>query len=533
MNYNNASKVTKLTILCAMLALLAALAGCESMVIKKNDPVPKGKGMVVVHVANAVLDNENWGWVELWSESEKRVYSIYREPGKELSIFEYPTTAHFSGALPPGIYTIDAFKWQTRSGSLIRTSTAPVHDKIGKFKIEAGRLTDLGTLLFYPEFWVTGIGGFQTFSIGNIDTVRVFKQRNPVAYNSLTSKSTLGWLENKARPKDLIKSMAIKSLPRFNQIFETTDGELFAGGMLGKIFKRNTSGKWETLDTGTLLEIYRIEKSEKALYATSERSVLKSKDGGSSWESLNLPATAGRLEFFHIEENGGQYAYLLTGTTIFNSYKLYHRNDESDPWTVVASDTYDTGKVDNILPSMYHIASQNGLGFTAGNLNNFMLSDHRKNVSRDLIVGYKHIHYFDDGGLYGIDYEINMSLTNPIKNPALSFYDPIRRTSDTRERWMGAIVDDVFFSNRQTGYVVIKVDEKSKSQILKTGNSGKTWKPIPGSEGAYKIYVTRKGTILKLGVAGSVYSTSDEGKHWTRERGTLNLIAAAKALRKK
>jgi hypothetical protein len=531
MNMNYLFSWLKLIALLIIIPVSISLTGCANpVVVKKDDVLPEGQGMVVLHVSNAFVSTDNWHWIEIWSESEKRVYFLHREEAKESRINEYPATAHFSGALPPGTYRIDAFKLQQSFGTYIKTLTAPVGDKLGKFKVEPGRLTDLGTVIYYPEYWDLDAGSYRLFLVEGTDNTRAVKEMNPVAYNTLRSHPPLGWTESSQSIAPNVTSQIKDNLPHFNQLVETKSGEIYAGGMLGKIFKRKKSGEWVTLDTGTSGEIFRIEEASNTLYATSERMVLTSLDGGLTWKPVALPAQTGRLEFFHIAADGTQYLYILTDSKVLNSFNLYSRKTDIDQWALVARNTYDTGSIDKIWPSMYQISSKGELIFTPGSFNNYILATDHKNVSRDLIVGCKIIRYFDDGGIYAIQNGLHLSAAT--QEPELVFYDPVKRENDKRYQWKGAQVYDLYFSNRNTGYIAIKLAGKSKSEIIKTTDGGKSWETVPDTSGFTSVYVTREGTLLKIGYEGTVFSTNNDGKSWVRERGPINILNLAKNMQK-
>jgi len=507
-----------------LLLLMFGLNGCAVINngMNKTDPLPPGKGMVAIHICNALAENKNWTSIELWSDTDKKVYTLNRNNDSEVHQNLYQTTNHFSGALPPGDYQIDALKSEEVVASGRYISTAPLHDKLGRFKVESGKLTDLGTVVFYPQYWSMGIGLFSVFAIGGKDTAPVLKQLNPVAYSAISKVPSLGWQQIFAAKAPQQISLVTNNLPRVNPFFEAENGELYAGGLLGKIFHRKNNGTWETLDTGSNFEIFKIEKVAATIYATSENNVFKSSDEGKSWETISLPKLAGRLEFFHKSKNGTEYVYLLTKSTLFKTFNLYQRNTDSEEWKQITSDSYDIGLIENILPSMYQVSETPRLQFTPGNNNNYMLSQDGKSITRDLVALYSSMHYLDDGWLYGID--INFTLSTD-KDPAVQIYNPVERKSQQGIRWIKSKITGIYFSDKQNGYVAYN-NGTSLPEILETQDGGKSWTTVPNSKGSRDVFQSRAGILFKVDLNGSIYSSDNHGKSWRLEKSVINIMDA-------
>lgn len=516
--------------LLVLVSLAIGLTGCGSpSMVKRNDPVPEGRGMVVVHVASGAVEDKNWDWLEFWSESEKKVYYLYREAPNESGVKQFPSTAHFSGALPPGTYRIDALKSQTHTQHYVLTYTAQTNDKLGQFKVEAGALTDLGTIVYYPAGGGLSSGAFGLFLASGSDTARAVENRNPVAFAALDRKPSLGWVDTKGAVSPDTLSEIATNLPRINPFFEAQNGDIYAGGLLGRIFKRNSSGRWRTLDTGTLQEIFRVQEADGVLYATSERMVLKSEDEGRSWTPESLPSQAGRLEFFHAAPDGTQYLYRLADPGLVNTFHLYRRSSQRADWALIANNTFDSGKMDLIRPSLYRIDTSGGLSFAPGRWNNYVLDAGGNNITRDAIIGYSTLRYFDKGEIYAIDLDFEFALKSPQTTPCLEFYDPVQRKNERRHCWeKDSDIEDMFFLDRTTGYVAIKGPRDASSVLVKTADGGKSWETLPGTEGTRLVYVTEDGTILTATFGGTIQSSTDGGKRWKRERSPANLIAGSR-----
>lgn len=512
MRPNNHAFIEKCISFCGAIIIISTLSACGGMSgLGRNDPLPPGQGMVVLQISN--LDSsmdDNWDMVEIRSISEKITYSVNINRSHE-----FFTTGHYSRTLPPGLYQIQAFKSTESSSTYTRTITAPMLNKLGSFKIESGHLTDLGTIVYHSLFAGIGKGRFVVFPIGGKETVFSVERLNPVAYASFKDRKVLGWQELKIKPSESLIAQIKNNLPRLNHPYETKDGEIYCGGLLGKIYARNPSGSWKTLDTGTSREIFRVEKSANTLYATSENLLLKSSDNGTTWQTMSLPNQTDSLQFFHIGEDGTQYLYLFSRLALFGSYKLYSRKNDSSDWSLLTKDTYDNQGPHKILPSDYHFSEQPQFQFTPEEINNYTLAKDQKSVSRDIVGLFHSMHYLNDGTIYGVRIGISLS---PYKDPSFGFYDPASGEKSTRKEWIDAEVNDLYFINKETGYVSLIFLKKGQSGIYKTNDAGKNWTHLPNSHTAHFVHVARDGTLLSIGYRGNVYSSKNDGNTWTQER---------------
>lgn len=512
MNSMKYSQHTRIVTLSILFSALSGLSGCAGMTqLGTNDPLPADKGMVVLQICNfQSLGNKNWDVVNVQSTTDNNIYSLERDHSSE-----FFTTGHYAGSLPPGTYQVLSFKSVETKSTVTTTTTAPLLNKLGSFRIETGRLTDLGTVVYYPKSGENGKVNFVALPIGGKESQSSVKKLNPVAYAAVSRNNILGWQDLKLNLTPAMIAGIMNNLPHLNHPFEAKDGDVFFGGLLGKIYVRSSAGKWKTLDTGTMREIFRVEKAGDSLYATGENLLLKSSDSGKTWQSIALPIQNESLQFFHIGTDGKQYLYFLADRLILNTFKLYSRDNDTSDWKLLTTDTYDSGKLIRLLPSMYHFSNSNKLQFTPEEFNNYSLADDKKGVYRDIVNQFHSLHYLDDGSMYGVQIGITLS---PLKNPTFGFYDPVSGNYTLQKNWTHADINDIYFRDSQTGYVSIFLYDDLKSMIQKTTDGGKTWTALPNSAGTHFVYVTQDGTLLKMEYQGDVYSSKNDGATWTLER---------------
>lgn len=188
--------------------------------------------------------------------------------------------------------------------------------------IEAGRLTDMGSLL------PVNIGDYQTLVLpfhapqsdgmatALVELLPVLKTAKPIRWApgapplpfgrpapdinmGLTGALLIGYARSVNKPslnqalesaKSVEEALALakEAQPPFSRTpSRDVNGNLYFGASLGQIRVRSVNGVWGHLDTGTLDDITAVECAGQTLLAgTSGGLILQSRDGGTSWHRL-------------------------------------------------------------------------------------------------------------------------------------------------------------------------------------------------------------------------------------------------------
>jgi hypothetical protein len=236
----------------------------------------------------------------------------------------------FMESLPPGDYTplsLGAFA----SGGFSDLIASADFPKGYRFTVEAGRLTDLGTLYYVAPYELVPVGSFRLIQAGDHDFARNASfMLEPERAQSLL-QSPLGWARIPAdtEPGNLKPQTRHLSM-NFGGRARTADGSVLFGESFGQIARRTAGGQWTWEETGVVGNIQAaVETPDGKAYAVAEHSTLVRRDSPGHWERIAVPVAGALPCFISVEPDGS----LFTAWEDLNAITvLSYQPADATPW---------------------------------------------------------------------------------------------------------------------------------------------------------------------------------------------------------
>jgi hypothetical protein len=310
------------------LALFASAFGkdppADYPVVKMDD----GDGLVMLRVINSRYIGAFQKWETLTLHPVKappqRKKELQDRFGGSLQ------SSMFVESLAPGEYTVLSLGAFAPGGFGDQVASADF-PKGFRFKVEAGRLTDLGTLYYVSPYGLQPAGPFRFTHAGDRDLARHASFMLDPAQAENLLKSPLGWMRIPAdtEPANLKLETRRLSMNLAGRA-RTADGSLLFGELFGQVAQRSSGGEWTWEDTG-LAETMQavVEATDGTRYAVAEHSTLVRRDSPGHWQRIPVP-TPGALPCFISAEADGS---LFTAWEDFNAITvLSYQPRDASPW---------------------------------------------------------------------------------------------------------------------------------------------------------------------------------------------------------
>jgi photosystem II stability/assembly factor-like uncharacterized protein len=481
-------------------AVAVVLAGCAAEPLTPTTEVGADSGALVLRVTT---NSAPAGFFPPYDTaqvvSDGGTYTLSRRtPG-------IVRTGVFTGVLPPGRYRVSRF--ETIGLNFKRWVDIP--SAFGTFTVQAGQLTDLGTLVYVPS------GGAKVLfarTSSEADTRELVAAAYPKLAATVLQRPILEW-DTSANAADLAKGFAAMRarVAPINNPLVAPSGAVYAGSALGQVLARSDQGAWRQFDTGTAREILTVTEDGPAILAGGEEGFLvRSADSGRSWQRLTSPDRGAILHIVR-RPNAGLMLVSLYERTL----TVWEQSGESwqqrNEFPFERSFNTSTAQAPHVVSNerRLYVALPNGVihafGFADGQWQRYEAPFSLLTLATagDLLYGY------------GIKFTSSLWIS---EDGGKSWRD-----LDTSRR-AGAPV----FSDPSTGYVIyIKEVFAAKMSVQMTRDGGRTWKetgdlPEAAARGVIVLrpmVVHPDGpTLLVFSVNGAVYSTRDLGATWTEER---------------
>lgn len=485
----------------ARIAVLAfLLAGCAAAPLTPTTELGADSGALVLRLTTNVAPagfSTVYDTVQVVSDTG--IYTLTRQ------VRGVVRTGLFSGALPAGRYRVSRF--ETVGFNFRRWVDVPA--VFGTFTVQAGQLTDLGTVIYEPA------GGNKVLfarTLSESDTRELVAASYPKLAERVLAQSVLGW-DAGASNADLDRTFAAMRarVAPINFPVVAGSGSVYAGSALGQVLARPAGQRsWRQFDTGTAREILSVIEDGSALLAGGEEGFLvRSTDGGRSWQRMQAPD---RGAILHLVRRPG--AGLMVVSLFDKTVTVWEQAGAA--WQTRGQFPYERS-------------------FNAG-----ALPPHAVDGPRHLYVGLPNgvIHALDFASGQWQRHEAPFSLiTLATAGDMLYGYGAqlthsIWMSEDNGKTWRdldtsrraGAPV----FSDPRTGYVLyVKEVFAGKMSVQMTKDGGRSWSEtgdLPEAA-ARRVFVMRPmaihpdgPTLLVFATNGAVFSTRDAGATWTEER---------------
>ncbi|MBS1197687.1 MAG: hypothetical protein H6R18_1472 [Proteobacteria bacterium] len=475
---------------------------------------------------------EKWQELTVFNQSTGEKHSIInRSP-------PYAGYSLYVGALPAGTYFLSRFG-SSAHGYISINSWADLGPKHGRFLIEEGKVTDLGTILYLRPYYPTNTRLYRlAFSRVPFESQNVIASLDPAVAVS-ARKGALDWLVpigEETRPR-LVKSQVFSMFLNDPHPAETscidrgkcaagqrpaTTQEILFGEALGMIARRDSEGRWSWLDTGTLNTILSLHVArDGTLYAGTDQSLILAKSAGAdTWTPLPFPLHDASVRFIgeHPDLGGIVVAQDRRNIVVLSCPDL-----KKPVWTemrripveMFANPAMDT-KADAFMAGDSLVVVTRSVQFTLNVA--FHVYDIKRKLWHENPIERYSLAYspMPDGSIY------SMSGANISQN--LFVTRDWGKTWEKRDspNWMGQPV----FRDTNKGYGIriesIPAFDPSKltNSFWKTADGGRTWTnagPLP-NQSARLIQLPADGNFLLMTYAGQLYLTRDDGVTWKEER---------------
>lgn len=505
----------------AAMSVLVLLSGCATTAAKRTesgldlDLVAKGKeGFVVLKVVSArpiSLLNPKWQSIHV-SADGKREELIDVTPSYNMLFGKHiPTESLYFAKLDAGEYEV------TSMGSigpgpglllaLLASDHAAANEKLPRFKVEAGRLANLGTVVYVPEiekeqpeqmFLLHGPAGRRAAKaalLGETQRAEISLQEGGGWTTVATAETEAGVL---AQARAHMSMLSIRK----------TDRGLIAGSHLGQIFRRTGPQAWsqETLDTlGTVFAV--AEGIDGRAFAGSQYGEYFVKTPSGEWHGYRLEKEAGRIAYIEPRADGS--AIFIAGdlrqTRVW--FKKSIEDSAEAPTQIAKIDT----PPDNMLVSGKEII----LAFNVPGM--FREAVITRVDKQSLKVTSQREKFWVLDWQYLPDGRVNLTRQN-----GLSLYSST--STDNLQTWIhsdqpGAISNYWYDASHglsldmSPGFIMVA------NNLRSTDDAGKTWtrlgKPLETRHMAGRIVYADADEILVQG-SHMLYSTLDRGNTWKR-----------------
>ncbi|HTO52562.1 MAG TPA: hypothetical protein VMR50_04175 [Myxococcota bacterium] len=271
----------------ALLLGVVALGCATQPVLTPDSRFAANDGLVVLRV---VSNLEYPGWYRLTLKADGSTDSFQLNPVPYAVQGSYV----FAALLPQGLYTPDQLLGGRNEGSYVYQVTAPLTTQLGTFRVEPGRVTNLGTLVYQPgtkldkqgsQFWVA-------LDPTPAPARELLRAHYANLAEAVSGKPELGWASQRAvAERPAILSAARASARALNGAVVTPGNTVYAGGRLGQVFVGPELGsRWLRLDTGSVHELLCVlPLGDGRILAGGEEGLLVySQDGGKAWRPVAL-----------------------------------------------------------------------------------------------------------------------------------------------------------------------------------------------------------------------------------------------------
>ncbi len=233
---------------------IALLAGCSSRIevlkpLSVNTPLDENKGIVVVRVINASSYPFHFNSVMI---SPKNLNESEKVKLKELeSTFDTTTNSSiFSSQLEAGSYSVTGIYSFHSNGEFWYSRSARTDVKFGTFEIEAGKTTDLGTIIYYPkpqeDLYLNTL-----LRVPELSPAQVLNTYFPFI-NKVEPEQVLQWNEDDYQEeRNTLFNFVLQNPVTYNKAYLSPDGSVYFIGKLGFILKRDLEKEWhiDAVDT--------------------------------------------------------------------------------------------------------------------------------------------------------------------------------------------------------------------------------------------------------------------------------------------
>lgn len=333
-------KIKTLSLLLMFISVLSGCAGDVNMLptLSENSKITENQGIVVVRVINASAYPLPFNQVTITPKNLNESKTI--KPSR-LQAISAPTTKStiFSAPVTSGSYSLDSIRAFHIRGDYWYSRWAGADAKFGTFTIEPGKITDLGTIIYYPkpqeDKYLNTI--LRTSSEAPADIINTY-----FPFYLFDEQQVIAWTDDEYQEeRDSLYTSVAQNPVTYNASYLASDNSVYFIGKLGVILKRTPSKEWELDAVNTNLDLTAITQGKNGNMAVGgDEGVLYYKQQGGEWQDIALDKDQ------HIEElfftSTGTLEVITRGEkTVLVLEKAL--NNIHSPWQTIASYSSLTG----------------------------------------------------------------------------------------------------------------------------------------------------------------------------------------------
>lgn len=326
-------------LLILVLLALTACGGPRAIETRPDDPanLPERYGLVAFKVISntdrlaPALQNWTGAFAVDLDDMEKRYFLAAGGTGLNSSRV-------FVGAMPPGEYGIFLLQSFLRHADGSTWLNAPVPRGLGNFRVEEGRLTSLGSMVYQPLGQV-GEGRDQTnlYVIARFDDEEPLEdfvaEAFPQAWAGIQTDLILGWEPDEHELERQDMADRLRRFARGIEPHRLPNGQAILTAPMGQIRLREGQGSWRRIDTGQNRHIGAVVAHGDGYLAGGERGlVMQAPSLEGPWEHLPGPSTQENVVWLHSDPVGGVVALAQKGWDV----TFYAVSPDFSSWRKVA-----------------------------------------------------------------------------------------------------------------------------------------------------------------------------------------------------
>ena len=495
--------------------------------------IPPGSGVVIAETLNN--GSRITGHIERWKE-----LILWRQnhPGEDntqwiSALDQSLSTQAFMGVVPAGTYRIGLLYTQKRVGNALVSARAQVPPALGAFEVQAGQVTNLGTIVYhpfqarhraqdaYPDYALT--------RVANDDLVRLAHTLHPELMAQIDSATpVLGWLED---PHDEVRHEAaslIKQAALPTGMHLLRGGRQLLTGLNGALYSLE-DGQWQNR---SLTHHYQITD---LVELPSGELLIGSEFGNLSIGQLNgtlqdIPMDNRPRHVIDLVSSNAGGAYLVSD--VIDSYEIHQFAPSSRSISLLkAFPKLTTGLLQQVeRPGPAVLGTKNGIAiFVDKQVHRFHEASaswstddavefhalHKQpngsvtGIPYGALTGAKPMQYSEDGGLTWNATQAEGGLLAHLvhKKPSYRFADGeiIRPGRDERFRWRTGIFE-----------------MSDAAPIMSTADDGATWEEIGSVPPGCLDMAVEASTDDRVHILcddGRLIVSDDRGRSWQDAQG--------------
>ena len=295
----------------------------------KATTLKAGQGMVMLRVINTAPAGPLQHVYDIvWFNNGANYASTNAGVAKNLG---WPYTSVFVESLPPGTYFLEQLKGEVTIGAWGAGGRVLFTSSDLTFRVEPGRLTNLGTLLIIAPYSLEEDTRTRLSHVPDAQLPLRLASLLPSATRESLIKDPLGWTNLPATATfDLAALRSRRLSMAFNGPARASDGGLWFGEHLGQVAHRSPAGAWSWEDTGVFESILQVAESNGRLYALSENSTMQVREQPGQWRPIEVPVVGASPCGAFVEPDGSLMTLWETPQAI---HVLSFRPGSEPQWT--------------------------------------------------------------------------------------------------------------------------------------------------------------------------------------------------------